>query len=59
MYLDLYMHCIVLSVIVFRMIVALNETETETDFFLLVWGNFCGRVCFDLPVERISFVCNG
>ena len=21
-------------------------------------GNFCGRVCFDLPVERISFVCS-
>ena len=21
-------------------------------------GNFCGRVCFDLPVERNSFVCS-
>ena len=27
---------------------------------LIHWfrGNFCGRVCFDLPVERISFVCS-
>ena len=22
------------------------------------WGNFCNRVCFDLLVERISFVCS-
>ena len=21
-------------------------------------GNFCGRVCFGLPLERISFVCS-
>ena len=21
-------------------------------------GSFCGRVCFDLPDERISFVCS-
>ena len=28
------------------------------EFALLVWCNFRGSVYFDLPVERISFVCN-